>query len=189
MRLIRIPMPPRSSSGAKCGALILMVASFISTSAFAKEDATARQPAPEPERVQLLADVVVNGAQQPAPAPAPAPVVVQPQATAAPTPVVEPRHETVIEHEPHNYMSTIAVSALMGGVAGIVVGGAIYYLNDNRSHGDRILYWGAGGVLVGTAVGVAQVVSEESRLDRATSSNLPTDPAPTYRIALLRRSF
>jgi hypothetical protein len=143
---------------------------------------------PAVERVQplLLADVVVNG-QQPAPTPAPAPVVVQPQE--APAPVVETpaRHTTVIEHEPHNYMSTIALSALMGGVAGVLVGGAIYYLADNRQHSTRILYWGAGGVLVGTAVGVVQVASEESRLDRAAA--LPTDPAPTYRLALYDLSF
>jgi hypothetical protein len=138
------------------------------------------------ERVQplLLADVVVNGQQ-----PAPAPVVVQPQQ--APEPVVETpaRHTTVIEHEPHNDMSTIALSALMGGVAGVLVGGAIYYLADNRQHSGRILYWGAGGVLVGTGVGVVQVASEESRLDRAAALHLPTDPAPTYRLALYNVSF
>jgi hypothetical protein len=134
------------------------------------------------------ADVVVNGTQQPAPPPAapPAPVVVQPQA-----PVAEPapRHTTVIEHEPHNYMSTIAWSAIAGGVAGVLVGGAIYYLVDDRSHADRIFYWGAGGVLVGSAVGVMQVVSEENRLDRATASRLPVDPVPTYRLALYRVQF
>ena len=148
------------------------------------------QSAAAVERVRplLLADVVVNG-QQPAPAPAPAPVVVQPQE--APAPVVETpaRHTTVIEHEPHNYMSTIALSAFMGGVAGVLVGGAIYYLADNRQHSTRILYWGAGGVLVGTAVGVVQVASEESRLDRAAALHLPTDPAPTYRLALYHLSF
>jgi hypothetical protein len=138
------------------------------------------------------ADVVVNASQQPAPAPAPAtppPVVVQPQP--APAPLVEPpaRHTTVVEHEPHNYMSTITVSALMGAVAGVLVGGAIYYLSDDQHHADRILYWGAGGVLVGTTVGIVQVVSEESRLDRATALRLPPDPAPTYRLALYRLSF
>ena len=142
------------------------------------------------ERVQplLLADVVVNG-QQPAPTPAPAPVFVQPQE--APAPVVETpaRHSTVIEHEPHNYMSTIALSALMGGVAGVLVGGAIYYLSDNRDHAAHIAYWGAGGVLVGTAVGFTQIAVEESRLDRSTATNLPADPAPTYRLALYQLHF
>ena len=144
-----------------------------------------------PERVQplLLADVVVNGNPQPAPAPAaPAPVVVQPQPA---SPVVEaPDHgTTVVEHESHNYMETIALSALMGGVAGVLVGGAIYYLADNRTHAQRIAYWGAGGVLVGTAVGFTQIVVEESRLDRATAARLPSDPAPTYRLALYQLRF
>ncbi|HVX94921.1 MAG TPA: hypothetical protein VHK47_08425 [Polyangia bacterium] len=140
------------------------------------------------------ADVVVNGTQQPSPPPAPvvvepqqpAPVVAQPQ---APVAAPAPRHTTVIEHEPHNYMSTIAWSAIAGGVAGVLVGGAIYYLVDDRAHADRIFYWGAGGVLVGSAVGIMQVVSEENRLDRATASRLPGDPAPTYRLALYRVRF
>jgi len=138
-----------------------------------------------PERVQplLLADIVVNG--NPAPAPA-APVVQQPV-----QPVVEaPSHQTtVVEHESHNYMSTIALSALMGGVAGVLVGGAIYYLSDNQNHGRRIAYWAAGGVLVGTAVGFTQIAVEESRLDRSTATNLPADPATTYRLALYQLHF
>jgi hypothetical protein len=156
-------------------------------------EAATPPSAPPVERVQplLLADVVVNGQQAPAPAPAPAPVapvVVEPQP--APPPVVEPRHSTtVIEHEPRNFMSTIAVSALMGGIAGLLVGGAIYYVGDNQTHANRILYWGAGGVLVGTGVGIVQVVTEETRLDRATATTLPTDPVPTYRLALCRMRF
>ncbi|HVU51791.1 MAG TPA: hypothetical protein VHL80_13940 [Polyangia bacterium] len=151
-----------------------------------------RASATEPERVQplLLADVVVNGAQQPAPAPAaPAPVVVQPQPAAAPVVEPSPHRTTVVEHEPHNDMATITVSALAGAVAGVLVGGAIYYLADNQTHANRILYWGAGGVLVGAGVGVVQVVSQESRLDRAVTERLPTDPAPTYRLSLCRLRF
>jgi hypothetical protein len=153
-------------------------------------EAVTHESATAPERVQplLLADVVVNGQPNAAPPPPAAPVVVQPQP--APAPIVEPRHSTtVVEHQPRNYMSTIAVSALMGGVAGVLVGGAIYYLGDNQTHAGRILYWGAGGVLLGTGVGVVQIVSEESRLDRATVTRLPADPAPTYRLALCRLRF
>ena len=138
------------------------------------------------ERVQplLLADVVVQGNTPAAPAPVAAPVAQPVQ------PVVEaPTHSTVVEHESHNYMSTIALSALMGGVAGVLVGGAIYYLSDNQTHARRIAYWGAGGVLVGTAVGFTQIAVEESRLDRSTAANLPTDPAPTYRLALYQTHF
>jgi hypothetical protein len=142
-----------------------------------------------PERVQplMLADVVVNGSPAPAPAPA-APVVVPAQQPVQPV-VEAPTHQTVVEHESHNYMSTIALSALMGGVAGVLVGGAIYYLSDNRDHAAHIAYWGAGGVLVGTAVGFTQIAVEESRLDRSTAANLPADPAPTYRLALYQLHF
>ena len=171
---------------------LLMVGALLPATASANvgsNDSVSKASA-SPERVHpLLADVVVNG-QQPAPAPAaPAPVVVQP--TPAPAPVVETpsRHTTVVEHEPHNYMGTIAGSALMGAVAGVLVGGAIYYLADNQTHAARILYWGAGGVLVGTGVGILQVAAEENRLDRATAARLPSDPAPTYRLALYQLAF
>jgi hypothetical protein len=171
-----------------CG-VSLTVSLLVPVAAHATSGATGAARAATTERVQplQLADVVVNG-QAPAPAPAaPAPVVVQPQAAA---PVVEPsRRTTVVEHENHNYMSTIALSALMGGVAGILVGGSLYYLTDNQQHATRILYWGAGGVLVGTAVGITQIVVQESRVDRATASTLPLDPAPTFRLALWQSHF
>ena len=138
-----------------------------------------------------LADVVVNGSSQapaaPAPA-APAPVVVQAPAAQSPAPAPVTQRSTVVTHEDHNYMSTIAVSALMGAVAGALVGGSIYFLADDRQHANRIGYWAAGGVLVGTGVGLTQVLVQEGRADRAVSS-LPSDPAPTFRVALLQGHF
>jgi len=178
-------------SRALCG-VSLAASLLIPVAAHATAGATGTARAATTERVQplQLADVVVQGqgAQPAAPAPAaPAPVIVQPQAAA---PVVEPsRRTTVVEHENHNYMSTIALSAFMGGVAGLLVGGSLYYLSDNQQHGTRILYWGAGGVLVGTAVGITQIVVQESRVDRATASTLPIDPAPTFRLALWQSRF
>jgi hypothetical protein len=140
------------------------------------------------------ADVVVTG-NNPPPA-QPAPVVVQPQQPATNTTVVQPvesapaptRHTTVVERENRNYMSTIAISALMGGLAGVLVGGALYFLVDDQDHAPRIGYWAAGGVLVGTGVGLAQVMVQESRASRAVAS-MPTDPAPTFRLALFRAQF
>jgi len=140
-----------------------------------------------------LADVVVNGSSQ-APAPAapapaaPAPVVVQAPATQSAAPAPTTQRSTVVTHEDHNYMSTIAVSALMGAVAGALVGGSIYFLADDRQHATRIGYWAAGGVLVGTGVGLTQVLVQEGRADRAVAS-LPSDPAPTFRVALLQGHF
>lgn len=119
-------------------------------------------------------------------APAPAVVPVQEQA-----PVVVPPQKTVHEDvsPPHNAMATIAVSALMGGVAGALVGGALYYLNDHQEHAGRIGIWAAGGVLVGTGVGVVQVVADESRASAAVSELWKPDPAPTYRLALYQAHF
>lgn len=128
--------------------------------------------------------------QQPAPTPpAPPPAVVVP--VPEPAPVVAPpvKQKVVTENvdPPRNDMATIAVSALMGGLAGVLVGGSIYYL-DGRDHLERVGLWAAGGVLVGTGVGVAQVVAQESRASQAVSLWSP-DPAPTYRLALYRVSF
>jgi hypothetical protein len=86
-------------------------------------------------------------------------------------------------------MATIFVSALCGGLAGLLVGGAIYYLSDNQEHATRIAYWAAGGVLVGTGVGIVQVVADESRANQAVSSIWSPDPAHTYRLALFTKHF
>ncbi len=128
-------------------------------------------------------------------APAPAAVPVQPvQPVQEQAPVVVPQTQTQhVVHEdvqpPHNVMTTITVSALMGGIAGLLVGGAIYYLADNQNHAGRIGIWAAGGVLVGTGVGIVQVAADESRASAAVSQNWKSDPAPTYRLALFRTSF
>ena len=117
-------------------------------------------------------------------APAPVqPVAVEPTAP----PVRKEVHEDV--QAPHNAMATIFVSALCGGLAGLLVGGAIYYLSDNQEHATRIAYWAAGGVLVGTGVGIVQVVADESRASQAVSSVWSPDPARTYRLALFTKRF
>jgi hypothetical protein len=172
------------------GISVLAVALTGST-AFAKTDAGARPVSPLPKASTLADNVVVTPSGQTAPAPAPvqapAQVNVQPaeQAPVAPAP-----HKTVVtEDHPHNYMATIAVSALMGAVAGALIGGAIYYLDTPREHPERVGYWAAGGVLVGTGVGLINVMADESRSERAVSQNLPRDPVPTYRVSLLQTRF
>jgi hypothetical protein len=131
-----------------------------------------------------LADVVVN-TPQPSP-----PAAVQPEPVVVPVvaPVPPPPRREVVHHHDDSYMSTIAVNALMGALAGALVGGALYYLEDNRTHVQRIAYWAAGGVLVGAGVGVVQIMVE-SRTETIAESRLPHDPAPTYRLALLTSSF
>jgi uncharacterized protein YcfJ len=166
---------------------VLMVA-LSGSAAFAKAAGDVAPVVPLP-KASLLADSVVVTPQGPsAPAAQPVTPVAVPVA-AAPVEEASPRRTTVVhEDEPHNYMSTIAVSAIMGAVLGALVGGSIYYLG-NQDHAARIGYWAAGGVILGTAVGLTQVVVQENRADAAVASRFPTDPAPTYRLALLNLRF
>lgn len=136
-------------------------------------------------------EIVNPSTGQTAPAPAAvAPVQAVPVQEQAP--VAVPHTQKVVHEDvdpPHNVMATITVSALMGGIAGLLVGGAIYYLADNQEHAARIGLWAAGGVLVGTGVGIVQVAADESRASTAVSSVWQQDPARTYRLALFRTSF
>jgi hypothetical protein len=179
------------------GVSVLLTA-LTGSVAFAKENVATKGSTavtPLPKASTLADSVVVTPQNTPAPAPAaPAPasasVNVQPGAPAAASPTYVEPHRTVVEEDSHhNYMATVVVSAIMGAVGGALVGGAIYYLSDNQTHPERIGYWAAGGVLVGTGVGLVNVMVEEGRADRAVASRLPTDPAPTYRLALLNGRF
>jgi hypothetical protein len=173
-----------------------VVVAMSASSAFAKvanegnTEGSSGVVTPLPKASTLADNVVVTPTGQAAPAPAPvqapAQVNVQPAqpVQAAPT-YVEPHRTVVTEDKPHNYMATIAVSALMGAVAGALIGGAIYYL-DNQDHPRNIAYWAAGGVLVGTGVGLINVMVDESRAERAVASR---DPVPTYRLSLLKTTF
>src|SRR5215831_10014420 len=142
-----------------------------------------------------FADNVVVGTQPATPAPvaapaSPAPVVVQPVQPAPSQPVVvdDPSRRVVhTEVTPtHSYMGTIFGSAFAGGAAGALIGGAIYFLG-NRTHPYNIAYWAAGGVLVGTGVGIAQIMVQESRVSQAVG--MASDPAPTLRLALYQTRF
>jgi len=181
--------------GTKATMVMAVVAAIALPSLAHATTTTGARPATL--HMRLVADnvVVSPGSNGPAAAPAaPAQTVVVPQASAPaaqPAPVVDaPSKRTNVQADvqgPRNYMSTIAVSALMGGLAGGLVGGAVYYLGD-RNDAINIAYWAAGGVLVGTGVGVMQVVVQENRVSNAVA-RLPSDPAPTYRLALLRLKF
>jgi hypothetical protein len=174
----------------------VVVVAVSSSAAFAKVDAGEHPVWPVPKASVVADNVVVTpGTNAPAPAPATPPnqtVNVQPVQAGQPeqAPVAMPPHKTVVtEDKPHNYMSTIAVSAIMGAVAGALIGGAIYVLDTPREHPERVGYWAAGGVIVGTGVGIINVMADESRSERAVSSRLPSDPVPTYRVSLLQTRF
>jgi hypothetical protein len=143
-----------------------------------------------------FADNVIVGPQPSSPPPvvaapaSPAPVVVTPTQAAPAQPVVvdDPSHRSVVHADiapTHSYMGTIAGSAFMGGAAGALIGGAVYFLG-NQTHPYNIAYWAAGGVLVGTGVGIAQIMVQESRVAQVTASS---DPAPTLRLALYQTRF
>jgi len=162
----------------------MLTTGFAGSTAYAKSVAGSTV-VPLPHATQV-ATVVVDNPSAPA-AGAPAAVA----ATPTPAPVVqEPSRQKVVHAEvgeSHNYMGTVALSALMGGVAGALVGGAIYFI-DGGQPARNVAYWAAGGVLVGTGVGIAQIFVEENRADRAVSL-LPRDPVPTYRLALYQSRF
>lgn len=175
---------------------ISVVAVALSGSmAFAKANAGSPAVSPLPKAGALADNVVVTPSGTTAPAPAqPAPPVnvqpVQPVQPVEQAPVVVPPHRTVVtEDTSHNYMATITVSALLGAVAGVLIGGAIYVLDTPRDHAERVGYWAAGGVLVGTGIGIINVMTDESRAERAVSQHLPSDPVPTYRLSLLQTRF
>lgn len=170
--------------------IALVAVMAVGPFAMAKTTADVQPVKPLP-KASLLADNVVvspSGTTQAAPAPAPAPVAVQPAPQQ--TYVQEPSRRSEVRADvspPRNYAATIAVSALMGGVAGALIGGAIYYLGD-QDQPRNIAYWAAGGVLVGTGVGLTQILVQESRASAAVA-NAQTDPAPTYRLALYHTRF
>jgi hypothetical protein len=175
------------------GISVLAVA-LSSSAAFAKTDVGSRPVSPLPKAAALADNVVVTPTGQTAPAPAPAtPTNVNVQPAPQPVeavPAVAPTQRTVVtEDKPHNDMATIAGSALMGAVAGALIGGAVYYLDTPREHPERIGYWAAGGVIVGTGIGLINVMADESRAERAVSQHLPSDPVPTYRVSLLQTHF
>ena len=152
---------------------------------------------PLPKAITLADNVVVTPQSTPAPAPAPSQnTTVVPAQPAPPSQNVnvEPapapaRHTVHPQHEPKPYMSTIVWSAFLGGLGGALIGGAVYFLDD-QEHPARIGMWAAGGVLVGTGIGIVNVATDESRAERAVaSSRLPRDPVPTYRVSLLQARF
>jgi hypothetical protein len=172
---------------------VVAVVALTSSAAFAKAETNSGAVTPLPKAITLADNVVVTPGQQvPAPAPPPTQVQVtpvQPVQPVAPVVVPPPQRTVVTEARPRNIMATITISALLGAVAGAAIGTAIYALDTPRENPGRIGYWAAGGVLVGTGIGVINVLVDENRAERAVGARLPSDPVPTYRLSLLRASF
>jgi hypothetical protein len=175
------------------GVSVVAVALSASAASAKMDSGSAGAVAPLPKAVTVADNVVVTPSGQTAPAPSPAPTQVQVQPTPVqpvqPVVTPAPTHRTVVtESQPRNYVGTIAVSALLGGVAGALIGGAVYFLDD-QENARNIGYWAAGGVLVGTGIGIVNVVADESRAERAIGTRYEKDPVPTYRLSLLKATF
>ncbi len=177
-------MQTRASSCYLAGVMVTVLSTLSLGSRTVHAETSISSSIRQPHWYSLhLADVVVEG-QAPSPA-----VPVVPVAQAVPVAESPNRHIVHTEVDSnHNYMGTIAMSAIGGAVLGVLVGGAIYYLASGQ-RARNIVYWGAGGVLVGAAVGVVQVVAQESRASAAVSMDFRSDPAPTLRLALYHKQF
>ena len=172
--------------------LSVMAVALSASASFAKtvDESKSSAVTPLPAERTLADNVVVTPQGTSAPTPA---QPVQPIQQVAPTQTVQttpvaPQRTVVTEDKPTNYMATIAGSALLGGVAGALIGGAIYLL-DNQEHPYNIAYWAGGGILVGTGIGVINVVANENRAERAVGTRFEKDPVPTYRLSLLKTTF
>jgi uncharacterized protein YcfJ len=75
----------------------------------------------------------------------------------------------VTNAEPVNYVWTVAGSAIAGALAGALIGGAVYLLDDGDQNWSDLGYWAAGGVLAGAAAGVVQIIVQEGRASEAVS--------------------
>jgi hypothetical protein len=170
--------------------LSVMVVAMSASASFAKVSDDSKPVAPLAAERTLADNVVVTPQGTSGPTAA---QPVQPIQQVAPTQPVQtapvaPQRTVVTEDKPTNYMATIAGSALLGGVAGALIGGAIYLLDD-QEHPYNIAYWAGGGVLVGTGIGVINVIANENRAERAVGTRFEKDPVPTYRLSLVKMSF
>jgi hypothetical protein len=96
----------------------------------------------------------------------------------------------VTESNTGNYVATVAGSALAGGLVGALIGAAVFWIDDGDQDWKDLGYWAAGGVLVGAAGGVVQVVVQENRASKAVSQRrLQPQPGRGFRLALVRRGF
>jgi hypothetical protein len=180
----------------KVAGIAMLVVGVGLTSSAANAKTTDRGVVtPLPKAITLADNVVVTPQTAPAPTPAQNTTVVpaqpvQPAQNVNVEPAAAPsRHTVHTQHEPKPFMSTIVWSAFLGGLGGALIGGAVYFLDDQENP-ERIGYWAAGGVLVGTAVGIVNVATDESRAERAVSSRtMPRDPVPTFRLSLLQGRF
>jgi hypothetical protein len=122
--------------------------------------------------------VVVNppAQQQPAPQqPPPQPPPQQPPSPGSTTVVNPPPPSTTVvtpsreeeERPRRSPMAIVALDALYGGLAGLLVGGGVALINEGDDWEEALMIGAGAGILVGTAVGVVHAYSENSDEDDA----------------------
>jgi hypothetical protein len=95
----------------------------------------------------------------------------------------------VTESNTGNYVATVAGSALAGGLVGALIGGAVFWMDDEDQDWTDLGYWAAGGVLLGAGAGVVQVVVQESRASKAVSERRLRSPGRGFRVAIAEGRF
>jgi hypothetical protein len=95
----------------------------------------------------------------------------------------------VTESNTGNYVATVAGSALAGGLVGVLIGAAVFWIDGDDQDWTDLGYWAAGGVLLGAGAGVVQVVVQESRANEAVSERRWRQPGRGLRLALVQRRF
>jgi hypothetical protein len=105
--------------------------------------------------------------QQPAPQQPPPPQPPSPGSTTVVNPpppsttVVTPTREEEARRR-RSPMAIVALDALYGGVAGLLVGGGVALINEGDDWQEALMIGAGAGILVGTAVGVVHAYSENS---------------------------
>jgi hypothetical protein len=95
----------------------------------------------------------------------------------------------VTESNTGNYVATVAGSALAGGLVGALIGGAVFWIDDEDQDWTDLGYWAAGGVLLGAGAGVVQVVVQESRASKAVAERRLRLPGRGFRVAVAEGRF
>ena len=85
---------------------------------------------------------------------------------------------------PGNWVGTLALSALGGGLVGALVGTSIYLLERPDGDAINISYWTAGGVLLGVGVGIVQIAVQEDRVSDAVGQRVLDDSKPAQTVGI-----
>ncbi|MBA2662557.1 MAG: hypothetical protein H0U74_09705 [Bradymonadaceae bacterium] len=111
----------------------------------------------------------------------------------------ETRREVVVPEErvrveqvpPPNYIGVLTRSAFLGGILGGLVGLGGYLISGRTWDPWNIAYFAGGGILVGTAVGLIEIVARDDRAQgsRASLEYLERDMPRTLDVRIFNLDF